>query len=373
MDLLNQTTQLSEEQTAASDKAYDEAAHALSNVEGLKLPNILPDELKNQSNKIKEESKTALQNSQEKVAENKGLLEEAQRVLNEAREEIRNAKAQQVEADRLLNDVKGAHSRAQDAFELATNTWNEAKDSLDILSDFKNNVDASKEQALKELEQLPQIEKDIQIAEDTTKETEDAIGDAKNNADSALNIAKNAQEEAELVKKKAEQLIEDLANTKKRYDENQGTVDKVTNSINTISNTTKDFENQAISDSDKTQEVLRKATVAETNAIGLQEKLTESEKLLNAAWDQLNSLDDVNDDQLEELNNLLEETEKGYETAALERQIKAEKDRRAEQEKSYLKKEIDVLQRELQNLQSIYAALPTKCFNVINLEQEGQK
>ena len=82
-------------------------------------------------------------------------------------------------------------------------------------------------------------------------------------------------------------MIEDLANTKKRSEENQEAVDKVTNSINTISNTTKDFENQAISDSDKTQEVLRKATVAETNAIGLKDKLTESEKLLNAALGQL--------------------------------------------------------------------------------------
>ena len=101
MELLNQTTQLSEEQTAASDKAYDEAAHALSNVEGLKLPNILPDELKNQSNKINEESKTVLQNFQEEVAKNKELLEEAQRVLDEAKKELQNAKAQQV-----VNTVK---------------------------------------------------------------------------------------------------------------------------------------------------------------------------------------------------------------------------------------------------------------------------
>lgn len=67
------------------------------------------------------------------------------------------------------------------------------------------------------------------------------------------------------------------------------------------------------------------------------------------------------------------DTEKRYEEAALERQIKAEKDRRAEQEKSYLKREIDVLQRELQNLRSIHDALPKKCYNLVSLEAEGQK
>lgn len=59
------------------------------------------------------------------------------------------------------------------------------------------------------------------------------------------------------------------------------------NSINSIGNTTKDFENQAISDWDKSQEVLRKAIIAETTATGLQNKLTESENLLNSAWGQL--------------------------------------------------------------------------------------
>jgi hypothetical protein len=87
----------------------------------------------------------------------------------------------------------------------------------------------------------------------------------------------------------------------------------------------------------------------------------------------LDSLEDVNDDQLTELESLLNEAEKQYAEAALDKLVKEEVVRKTDQDKTQLKREVDNLNKQLENLRSIYEALPTRCYNLVNLEQEGQK
>ncbi|KAE9546299.1 hypothetical protein FO519_010489, partial [Halicephalobus sp. NKZ332] len=85
------------------------------------------------------------------------------------------------------------------------------------------------------------------------------------------------------------------------------------------------------------------------------------------------SLEDVNDDELERLEKLLTETEQKYQDAELEKQIKVEKDKKQTQDRDQLRRDVNYLQEELDNLRNIYESLPSKCFNKVSLEQEGQK
>jgi uncharacterized protein involved in exopolysaccharide biosynthesis len=70
----------------------------------------------------------------------------------------------------------------------------------------------------------------------------------------------------------------------------------------------------------------------------------------------------VNDDQLTELESLLNEAEKQYAEAALDKLVKEEVVRKTEQDKTQLKREVDNLNKQLENLRSIYEALPTRCY-----------
>jgi len=143
-------------------------------------------------------------------------------------------------------------------------------------------------------------------------------------------------------------------------------------SIGSLTVTTTDFENQATSDAEKSTEVLRKATLAESSAKALQEKLTEAEKKLNGALDQLVSLEDVDDAQLAELERLLAESEERYANSESEQQLK-QRIRKAEQDAQAEKRQIEEITKGLENLHSIRDTLPTKCFNLVNLEQEGSR
>lgn len=62
-------------------------------------------------------------------------------------------------------------------------------------------MDASKSEATEELENLKEIEKEIALAEETTREAESAIGNAKNDAKMAEKIALQAEKEAKSISK----------------------------------------------------------------------------------------------------------------------------------------------------------------------------
>lgn len=62
-------------------------------------------------------------------------------------------------------------------------------------------MDASKSEAIEELRNLKEIEKQIALAEDTTREAENAIGNAKNDAQMAEKIALQAEKEAKSISK----------------------------------------------------------------------------------------------------------------------------------------------------------------------------
>ncbi|KAE9553294.1 hypothetical protein FO519_003507 [Halicephalobus sp. NKZ332] len=281
--LLNQTKQLAEEESENAEKSYDEAARAVSNVQELKLPNVIPEDLKSESEKLKENTKETEKNAHDVIEENKEVLTNAKAAIAEAKDVLHQAQLSVNETERELQEVKDATKRAQDAFDAVHNSWNEANENLDALSNFQENIDNKKEEALKALEDFESIKNDIKTAEDTTREAEDAIGDAKVNAENALKIAQEALKETENLENLTKKLEEGLQNIESSAEDNQKLYDNAYEALQNLETTTQNFKNQATSDKDKAAEALKKATRAESTAKSLQQKLEESEKKLTDA------------------------------------------------------------------------------------------
>ncbi|VDK20917.1 unnamed protein product [Anisakis simplex] len=133
-DLLNQTNQLAAEQLTEADKAYKAAAESLTTVEGLKLPNVDPQQLKLEAKRVSEDAKMAAENAKEQASANKELLEEAERNVANAEYELQRAKDQQKISDEMLADVDASRESAREAVQLAENTLKEANQTLNTLN-----------------------------------------------------------------------------------------------------------------------------------------------------------------------------------------------------------------------------------------------
>lgn len=92
---LKAVQQMALEQLLETNKTHDEAAHILSGVESVRLPNVLSGELADQVGQVREKGAQALNKTRELVAEQADALAEAERMLAEAREQLRATQQKQ--------------------------------------------------------------------------------------------------------------------------------------------------------------------------------------------------------------------------------------------------------------------------------------
>ncbi|VDL84405.1 unnamed protein product, partial [Nippostrongylus brasiliensis] len=357
-ETLGRTLELAEEQKEAATAANQAAAEALTAVESLRLPNFDPQQLKTDAKAISDDAKVAIENSKKEAENNKEILEQAARAAAEARNELQNAEDQQQVSDALLADVDAARARADDALKVAENTLKDAERTLETLNEFNERVEKSKAAAAEQLSKLNEIDDSIKKAEQVTSEAENAIGSAAVDASQAKDLAKQAGDDAKLVNEKAIAFQNMTMQTRKSAETLNADVDQLMEELT---------ETNSTLDSYKTQ--------AETDKQMATEDVVECILCNNHNFPFPDALEAVNNAELDELESELESLEELLAQADIESQVpqhkvsKTEEDRRITQ----IKNEIDLLSKEVRNLEEIRDALPKKCFNQVKLEQEGQK
>ncbi|VDM77733.1 unnamed protein product, partial [Strongylus vulgaris] len=364
-ETLIRTLELAEEQKKAAADANQAAAEALTAVESLRLPNFDPQQLKADAKAISDDAKVAIENTRKEAENNKEVLEQAARAAAEARNELQSAEDQQQISDALLADVDAARARADAALKVAENTLKDAERTLETLNEFNERVEKSKAAAVEQLGKLTEIDEAIKKAEQVTSEAENAIGSAAADAAQAKELAQQAGEDAKVVNEKANAFQNMTMQTRKSAETLNADVDQLMEELTETNSTLDSYKTQAETDK-------QMATELEMPMLLLLEKQTKLRKLLIVLVDALES---VNNAELDELETELDSLDQLLTQADIESQVpqhkmsKTEEDRRITQ----IKNEIDFLSKEVRNLEEIRDALPTKCYNLVKLEQEGQK
>ncbi|CAJ0575755.1 unnamed protein product, partial [Mesorhabditis spiculigera] len=372
---LIRTRELAEQQRKEAAEANQKAAEALTTVDALRPPNVDPNELKLESERITDEAKKTREDINKEVDNNKEMLEDALAALAEAGNELQNAREQQKISDEQLAEVDASRAKATEALEQAESTLKEAERTLLTLQEFNDKVETSKASAEAELAKISDIQAEIEKAKAKTAEAERAIGTAAQDAQKAKDLASKSGDDAALVGKQADELVEATTATRDSAKTLKDDVDTLSSDLGSTEQELATYISQAENDKAMTGEAVRKASLAAMDARTANNTITEESDQIKRIIDKLNALEDVNNSELEELDGQLNDIEQLLAKADLANQIPAQKTNKLEEERkiSQMKIDIDMLTKEVANLEQIRAALPNRCFNRVGLEQEGQK
>ncbi|KJH44081.1 laminin EGF-like protein [Dictyocaulus viviparus] len=333
-------------------------------------------QLKSEAKAIAEEAMVAIENTKKEQENNKEILEQAARATAEAANELQTVEDQQQIyitlnnfvkiSDALLADVDAARARADDALRIAENTLKDAERTLQTLNEFNERVEKSKAAAIKQLDKLDEVGALINKAELVTAEAENAIGSAAADAEQARELARLAGENAKMVNEKAKAFQNMTNQMRKSIEALNVDVDQLLEELAETNSTLDSYKSQTESDKQMATEAVRKASLAEkaareANATIAEEAdhikkiidrlsrvlLVENCFLCNSKFFCLDALESINNAELDELESELKNLEQLLTEADMESQVR--------------------------NLEEIRDALPTQCYNLVKLEQEGQK
>ncbi|CAI5455823.1 unnamed protein product [Caenorhabditis angaria] len=374
-ETLAKTLAQAEEQKKSAEIANTNAAHLITNVESVKIPAVNPADLEAIAKKIDVESEQTIQNAKDENELNNETFDQVERVVAEARHELQSAQDQQRIADQLLAEVDLSRSSIDDSIKIADETLDTAQKTLDALNSFNTQIEISRQEAIAELEKIENIKEKIAEAEKIASETDQSIGDASKEADNARELATQSQSSVTNVKDEAEDLRIKAEDVKKSATSLKNEVSSLIDELKDTKSELGQYQTQADTDKQMATEAVRKATVAKQSATKANATVLEKGENIKAIIDTLTSLEEVNNADLDELETEIDKIDEILAQAQISddvpqvQQTKVEETQRIAQ----LKADIAALQKEVLNLEQIRDALPTKCFNVINLEQEGQK
>lgn len=234
------------------------------------------------------------------------------------------ADKQREDAVKLLEEVKTSNEIAKEAVMQGDATLKDANSTYHILSGFQNKVTESSGSAEAALSSVPHIEAEILNTERMIQETDmvsyrcscssneftfvtllQAIQDAFANANQAKVNAETAQQKyAETASKDAEEIRQDANNTKEEARKLASEADQLAGRVVATGNKIEKLKSAARKDDELTEQAKQSVNQAQTNSMEAEKQVKAAMGAVHEIIEELNSLRDINEDDLEDLGEL---------------------------------------------------------------------
>ncbi|XP_046913817.1 laminin subunit gamma-1 isoform X2 [Dermatophagoides farinae] len=364
------TIKLSQDVHKDAEKANQDALNLAADVNNIFVPDLNASRYKDEAIHIINKAKQAHIDADNMLKTHEELLNSTGNRLNDGRLLFEDAERKQQALDDLLTRADMAYNMTQEAVQSGNNILDDAKNTLKTLKEFDIHVQSSKEKANKAMDRVPEIEKEIDDIIRKSDYSLKSLNSALIEASNAKETAKVAEEKADHVSQASNMALRTAKQLTVKADDLLVRSAELTRDVDRTSDKMKSYEQQAEQDESLVDDALRKANTAKTSAMDAIKKVQNATYTVDKILKDLNSMEDMDENNLSDLEQRLRDAEREFRTADLDSRVMHLEKLNEEQKKSIhnYEDELEKLSADVANIAKIRQSLPDKCFRRNRLE-----
>ncbi|CAD5229335.1 unnamed protein product [Bursaphelenchus okinawaensis] len=354
------TKKLAQYALEESEEIYNQSALVLNQVEEARLPEFddvaVPNDWYNQTEV--DINIRSIEKIKEKAKEEQYKVEFA---YGEAKKHVKARNDIIEELNKELDEINLIYNMAIEFEE-------SLQHSLDVLED--KNSGSHKSVYLEEVKKVEKITQQVDLAFKSVKELEAQIRSLES---SVAEIQKKEEIISKTVEKRKEQNEKNEALLKQVLNTTEALTDKLNgyeDQIQDLKTTVNSKVDVASNQLKKSNRQLRKALKINRNVTRIHQKVEDGLQTMKRDLKLLSNLKDLDDKDLDEWEQLLNKVEESLAPLELHNANLDGDNQKLLEQRQQLSKEISLLKRESEQLFKISSSLPSKCVNVVNIEQQ---
>ncbi|CAK8690685.1 unnamed protein product [Clavelina lepadiformis] len=358
-DLLNQSSVVRNNAETAKNESTD-----LFNAAGkLNVPSVDTEDMNTRAQNIINEADELMPRIEQMETEYKDNYKDLEADVDKAKQSLDLVIPAQQTTDILMAQVDAAKARGLEVVRMANETYNAVLATKSTFEGFDEQINASREEAEQAMANADAIEDKITQANEMTEQTRNALGTARSVATQASGRAMQALDNAEEIQDNAGRILTDAERSHEKANEISSDVSNLEDDLEKTENALNNAEDAVASETAAVEEVIASATSASNKAAATKTKVNNILEQLQLLLDRINSMVDVDEDeiagleqQLEVLQNQVEEAGVGDTISTLEAGVAKQQEILRKYDAS-----IAIIEKDIENLRQIEGAIPDKC------------